>query len=128
MRRSARNALLLTGCLLLIGAAGVFAFIALNGASAEGAQPLTASLRVVQNDPGGLAKLTTVASTKLASGTTLPAGTAVSIPSVTLASALTPAQAPAIGATLRCDLSVNWTKTAQVIDIIQCSPAAASTP
>lgn len=128
MRRSARNALLLTGCLLLIGAAGVFAFVALNGASAEGAQPVTTSLRVVRNDPGGLATLTTVAATKLTSGTTLPAGTAVSIPSVTLAGALSPASAPAIGATLRCDLSVNWSRTTQVIDIIQCSPAAASTP
>ena len=118
MRRSARNALLLVGCLLVIGVAGGFALFALNGTSAAGAQLITTSLRVAQNDPGGIAKLTTVTPLEVGSGTTLPAGTAVTVPSITLAAAMTPA--PAVGATLRCDLSVNWTASSQVIDVVRC--------
>jgi hypothetical protein len=126
MRRSARNALLLAGCLLAIGAAGVFAVLALNNGAA-GAQPITTSLRVVRNDPGGIATLATVGPTKLDSGPTLPAGTSVSVPGVTLAAALAPAPAPAVGATLSCDLSVNWSANTQVIDIVKCSTGAGST-
>lgn len=124
MRRSARNALLLTGCLLVIVAAGGFAFFALNGASAAGAQPVTTTVRVVRNDPGGIAKLTTVAPTTLGSGATVPAGTAVTVPSVSLTTALAPAPAPVVGAMLRCTLSVSWTTKTQVIDIVRCTPAA----
>lgn len=125
MRRSVRNALLLLGCLVVIGAAGGFAVFALGGSNSAGAQPVTTTLHVVQNDPGGIAKLTTTGPYTLDSGTTLPAGTAVSVPSVTLAAALAPAPAPAVGATLSCDLSVNWTATAQVIDILDCRVSAA---
>ena len=124
MPRSVRNALILIGCLLVIGAAGSFAFLALNGAGAATAQPVTATLRVAQNDAGGLAKLTTTTPVRLSSGTTLPAGTAVSIPSITLTGALAPAPPPAIGATLRCDLTVNWSPGNQVIDIVTCTQAA----
>ena len=124
MRRSARNALLLIGCLLVIGVAGGFALFALNSTSAAGAQLVTTSLRVAQNDPGGIAKLTTITPLKVGSGTTLPTGTAVSVSSVTLAAAITPP--PAVGATLRCDLSVNWTASSQVIDVVKC--AQATTP
>ncbi len=123
MRRSARNALLLLGCLLVIGGAGFFAFFALGGASATGDQPVTTALRVVQNDSGGIAKLTTVTALKLGSGDTLPAGTAVTVPSVTLAAAVQPAPAPVAGATLRCDLSVNSGSATPVIDIVTCAPA-----
>lgn len=122
MRRSARNALLLLGCLLVIVAAGGFAIFALNGASAAGAQPVTTTLRVAQNDPGGIAKLTTTAPTQLGSGATVPAGTAVTVPSVSLATALAPAPTPAVGATLRCNLSVSWSAKTQVIDIVKCTP------
>jgi hypothetical protein len=90
MRRSARNALLLIGCLTVIVAAGGFAVLALNRASAASAQLVTTTLRVAQNDPGGIAKLTTSAPTELPSGATVPVGTAVSVPSVSLASALAP--------------------------------------
>jgi hypothetical protein len=117
--------MLLAGCLLAIGAAGVFAVLALNGGAA-GAQPITTWLRVVRDDPGGIATLATVGPTKLASGPTLPAGTSVSVPGVTLAAALAPAPAPLVGATLRCDLSVNWSASSQVIDIVTCAPDAAS--
>lgn len=123
MRRSARNALLLVGCLLVIGAAGGFALSALNGTSAAGAQLVTTSLRVAQNDAGGIAKLTTITPLKVGAGTTLPAGTAVTVPSITLAAAMNPA--PAVGATLRCDLSVNWTPSSQVIDVVTCAQATA---
>jgi hypothetical protein len=123
MRRSARNALLLVGCLTVIVAAGGFAVFALNRASAASAQLVTTSLRVAQNDPGGIAKLTTNAPTELPSGATVPVGTAVSVPSVSLASALAPAQAPAVGATVRCTLSVSWSAKTQVIDIVRCTPS-----
>ena len=123
MPRSARNALLLIGCLLVIVAAGGFAVFALNGASAEGAQVVTAPLRVVQNDPGGIAKLTTIAPLKLGSGQAVPAGTAVNVSSVSLATAVAPAQAPVVGATLSCALSVNWNAKSQVIDIVRCTPS-----
>lgn len=124
MRRSVRNALILIGCLLVIGAAGSFAFLALNGSSATTAQPVTTTLRVARNDAGGLAELTTTAPVQLNSGTTLPAGTPVSVPSISLTSALAPAAAPAVGATLRCDLSVSATPGNQVIDIVRCAQAA----
>lgn len=122
MRRSVRNALLLVGCLLAIGGAGVFAVSALNGANTADDQPVTTALRVVQNDAGGIAKLTTVTPMKLGSGATLPAGTAVTVPSVTLAASMQPAAAPAVGATLRCDLSVNWGSASPVIDVVSCAP------
>jgi hypothetical protein len=130
MRRSVRNGLLLIGCLLVIVAAGGFALFALNGASAAGAQVVTASLRVVQNDPGGIAKLSTVTPTTLGAGQVVPAGTAVTVSGVSLTSSMAPAPAPAIGATLRCSLSVSWSVKSQVIDIVKCAPAtvAASTP
>ena len=124
MRRSARNGLLLTGCLLVIVAAGGFALFALNGASAAGAQVVTASLRVVRNDPGGIAELTTNAPTTLTSGQVMPAGTTVDVPGVSLTTAVAPAPAPTVGATLRCQLSVSWTARSQVIDIVRCTPAA----
>jgi hypothetical protein len=120
MRRSARNALLLIGCLLVIVAAGGFALVALNGASAAGPQVVTTALRVAKNDQGGIATLTTVAPTRLGAGQVMPAGTAVNVPSVSLATALAPAPAAAVGATLRCDLSVSWTAKSQVIDIVRC--------
>jgi hypothetical protein len=123
MRRSVRNALLAFGCLLVIGGAGAFAVSALNGANTADDQPVTTALRVVQNDAGGIAKLTTVAPMTLGSGATLPAGTAVTVPSVTLTASMQPATAPAIGATLRCDLTVNWGSASPVIDIVTCAPA-----
>jgi hypothetical protein len=122
MRRSVRNSLILVGCLLVIGAAGGFAVFALNGASAASAQSITTSLRVAQNDPGGIARLSTIAPIRLTSGTTLPAGTAVGVTNVTLTAAVAPAPAPAVGATLRCELSVSWTANSQVIDIVTCAP------
>jgi hypothetical protein len=123
MRRSARNALLLIGCLGLIAAAGGFAVFALNNASAAGEQLVSTTLRVAQDDPGGIAELTTTAPTTLGSGATMPAGTAVNVPSVTLAAALPTAPAPAVGATLRCQLSINWSAKTQVIDIVKCTPS-----
>lgn len=123
MRRSARNALLLLGCLLVIGGAGGFAVFALNGAGGTDDQPITTALRVVRDDAGGIAKLTTVTPLTLDSGAILPAGTAVTVPSVTLAAALQPAPAPSAGATLRCDLSVSWASTTPVIDVLTCASA-----
>ena len=123
MRRSARNALLLIGCLAAIAVAGGFAVFALNGASAAGAQLVTTTLRVARNDPGGIATLTTNAPAELGSGASIPTGTSVSVPSVTLAAALAPAAAPAVGATVRCSLSVSWSATSHVIDIVKCTPS-----
>ncbi|HEY4454738.1 MAG TPA: hypothetical protein VGN81_10550 [Pseudonocardiaceae bacterium] len=122
MRRSARNALLLIGCLAMIVAAGGFAVFALNRASAASPQLVTTTLRVAQNDPGGIAKLTTNAPAQLRSGQVMPAGTAVNVPSVSLASALAPAQPPAVGTTLSCALSVTWGASTHVIDLVKCTP------
>jgi hypothetical protein len=124
MRRTARNTLLMLGCLLVIGGAGFFAFFALGGAGATGDQGVTTALRVMQIDSGGLAKLATVTALDLGSGNTLPAGTAVTVPSVALAAAVQPAPAPVVGATLRCDLSVNSTSGSPVIDIVTCFSGA----
>jgi hypothetical protein len=125
--KSVRNTLGLLACLLVIGLAGGFLVATLHSTTQPPTHLGNTALRVVSNDAGGTARLSTVAATRFGPAE-LPAGTEVSLASSALADFAAPGPAPAVGATLSCDLRVNDTGGTRVIDVLRCTPAPTQAP
>jgi hypothetical protein len=123
--KSVRNTLGLLACLLVIGVAGGFLVSALHSTTQPPTHLGNTALKVISNDAGGTAKLATVAASRFGPAE-LPAGTEVVLASSALAGFAAPGPAPAVGATLSCDLRVGDSNGSQVIDVLRCTTAPAA--
>jgi hypothetical protein len=124
-----RGALVLIGCLVMLGAAGWLATLAMHSTSVSPTQLATASVVVDSNQPGGSARLTVLAPVKVAApagSRVVPAGTEFVTTNATLTGALPPPGAAAVGSTLSCDLRVGAASATPIIDVVSCVPAATS--
>jgi hypothetical protein len=118
--------LLLCGCLVVLGAAGAMAGMALRSTSAP-TQVLSGTVVVDSNDPGGTAKLTVLDDLPLANSSQgVPAGTQFVTTNATLAEVLVPPAGSTVGTTLTCDLRVRIAKGTPVIDVVRCAAAPTS--
>ncbi|HWE89749.1 MAG TPA: hypothetical protein VG317_09845 [Pseudonocardiaceae bacterium] len=127
MRAVIGNGLILICCLAVVIVAGRTAYRALGSTDMSPIATGTAVVRIQQNDPGASAALATIAEVKLNSGMgtrTLPAGTMLTMASVTLADATAPAAVPAVGATLACDIRLGSNESGTVLDVESCAPSA----
>lgn len=114
---------MLAGCLVVIGAAGAAGMVMLTRASTPVTQLGKAVLRIDTNPAGGLATLRVLDTVRLGSSQVVPAGFEVTMPSSSLAEALSPAAVPAVGASLACQVQVGTAQGRQVIDVLRCEPA-----
>lgn len=117
----------------MVGFAGSWASTALNSAGVSTAQVNRVDVKVLSDDPGGMALLTTLAPIQVASGgsRTVPAGSQFSATSADLATALSAAPGTIYPANqaLSCDLRIGWTGDTPVIDVVDCAnPTGPTTP
>lgn len=129
MRAAIGNGLILICCLAVVVAAGSVAYRDLTSISASPVAIGTAVVRVQQDDPGASAALATVGPAELGAGVgarVLPAGTVLTMASVTLATATAPAVVPAVGGTLTCDIRLGSGPSGTVIDVDACAPSGSS--
>jgi hypothetical protein len=120
------NGLILICCLAVVIVAGRTASRALGATSVSPFATGTAVVRIQQDDAGASAALATVGAVQLGAGIgtrTLPAGTVLTMASVTLASATAPAAVPAVGGTLSCDIRLRTNESGTVLDIASCAPS-----
>lgn len=129
MRAVIGNGLLLICCLAVVLTAGSTAYRDLATISGSPVAIGTAVVRVQQDDPGASAALATVGPAELGTGAgarVLPAGTVLTMASVTLATATAPAAVPAVGGTLSCDIRLGSGQSGTVIDVDACVPSGPS--
>jgi hypothetical protein len=129
VRAAIGNGLILICCLAVVVAAGSVAYRDLTSISASPVAIGTAVVRVQQDDPGASAALATVGPAELGAGAgarILPAGTVLTMASVTLATATAPAAVPAIGGTLTCNIRLGSGPSGTVIDVDACAPSGPS--
>lgn len=126
---SVRNVLVLTGCVVAVGGAGILATTALGSTSVSPTQVATAPVVVDTNDPAGTAQLTVLTPVTFDSGggqRVVAAGTQFVTSSSLLVDALPARVKPAVGDTLSCDLRIGVSSGAPVIDLVRCTPAKTS--
>jgi hypothetical protein len=126
---AARNAVVLAGCLVVLGVAGTLATTALSTATVAPVQTATASLVVDANEPAGAARLTVLAPVVFRSGggtREVPAGTQFLTTNDLLTGALPPHGRAVEGDTLRCTVLVGTVDGRPVIDLVHCAPAKTS--
>lgn len=129
MRPVVRNVLVLTGCLVVVAVAGLFATTVLRTATVASTQVASASVVVDTSDAAGAAKLTVLAPVRFDSGggqREVPAGTQFTTTGALLTSALPAHRPAAVGDTLRCDLRISVSRGQPVIDLVRCVPARTS--
>jgi hypothetical protein len=126
-----RDALVLVGCLAVLGLTGEAAAGVLTTASVSPIQATRTSVRVSSDDVGGMAKLALLAPIRLSSGGStrlLPAGTQFGVGSSELAAATASGPPGPVGTvvpvnqTLTCDLLIGWSQGQPVIDVERCAP------
>jgi hypothetical protein len=129
VRPTLRNAIVLTGCLAVVGTAGGVATFALRSATVSPTQVARATVVVTANDTSGVARLTVLAPVRFASGggqREVTAGTQFVTASSLLTGALPAPGAPKIGDTLACDLRVSVSGGQPVLDLVKCAPTGTS--
>lgn len=129
MSPAVRTALTLTGCLVLLAAAGWAATTAMRSATVASTQVATAPVVVDANDDAGIARLTVLAPMTFDSGggrRQVAAGTQFGTASTLLTGSLPAPATVATGDTLSCAMRVSISRGQPVIDLVRCEPGRTS--
>jgi hypothetical protein len=121
-----RNALVLTGCLVVLVTLGFVAVHTLQVASAPALRQATTKVAVDASVEGGTTRLTVLDAMTVGPGQTVAPGTEFTTTSDTLAGSVPGGAPPGVGATLSCTLLVRVDLGQPVIDVQRCVPATSS--